>query len=64
VRHLAHRVRVARAVPRTCDRDRASPKKPSPKITFNGRTLYRKSQKIPIASLRLANPIKLGLALS
>ena len=32
----------------TCGRDRVSPKKSSPKTAFNRRTLYRKSQKIPM----------------
>jgi hypothetical protein len=47
-----------------CGRDRASPKKYSPKIALNRRTLYRKPQKTPIASPRLVSPIKLELALS
>jgi hypothetical protein len=34
------------------------------KIVLNKRTLYRKSQKIPISSTKLISPIKLGLALS
>ena len=52
-----------RPVARTCGRDRASPKKSSPKIALNRRTLYRKSQKIMISSPELASPIKLKLAL-
>jgi predicted amidohydrolase len=42
---------------------RASPKKSSPKATLNRRTLYKKSQKIPISSPRLVSPITLGSAL-
>ena len=45
-------------------RERASLKTYSPKIGFNRRTLYRKTQKISISSPKLASPIKLGLALS
>ena len=47
----------------TCGQDRASPKKYSPKITFNRRTLHSESQKMPISSPKLAGPIKLGPAL-
>jgi hypothetical protein len=57
-------LRAWRRHPSTCGRDRARPKKSSPKITLNRRTLSRESQEIPISSPRLANPIKLGLALS
>jgi hypothetical protein len=39
-------------------------KKSSPKNALNRRTLYRKSQKIPISSPKLLSPIQLGLALS
>ena len=46
------------------DEDRASPKKHSPEIAFNRRTLYRTSHKISMSSSRLASPIILGLALS
>ena len=48
----------------TCGRDRASPKKSSPKIAENRRTLYRESPKILNYSPKLVSPIKLGLALS
>ena len=48
----------------TCDRDRASPKRSSPKIVLNRRALYRESQKIPISSPKVVSPMKLGLALS
>jgi hypothetical protein len=59
----AEHVRVAPGK-RPCGQDRASPKNSSPKPTLNKRTLYSKSQKVPISSPRLASPIKLGLALS
>ena len=45
-------------------RDRASPKKSSPKTALNRKTLSRKSQKIPIPHARLTSLVKLGLALS
>jgi hypothetical protein len=48
----------------TCGHDRASPKKSSPKIAFNRRTLYRESQETPISSPRLVSPITLRLALT
>ena len=45
-------------------RDRASPKKSSPKTVLNMKTLYRESQKILIPHPRLVSPVTLGLALS
>ena len=52
----------ATAVQLACGRDRG-PNKYSSKSALN-RTRYRKSQKIPMSSPRLASLIKLGLALS
>jgi hypothetical protein len=49
---------LRRAEPGGRDKFRASPKKASPKITPNWRMLYIKSQKIPIASPKLASLIK------
>ena len=39
----------------------SSPKKSSLKITLNERTLYSKSQKIPISSPKLVSPIRFGI---
>ena len=56
-RHLHDRRRHAPPLRGTCGRDQVSRKKPtSPRAAFNRRTPYRRSEKPPTSSPRLASP--------
>ena len=57
---MAFEFPFAQAALLACGRDRVSPKKSGPEITFNKITLCRESQKIPTSSPKLASPITLG----
>jgi hypothetical protein len=64
-RAVPHRSRRRHCCARAaaCGRGRASLKNSSPKISSNRRTLYRRSQKTPVSSPKLASPTRLGLSL-